>query len=191
LNLVKSQDTRILKFKVQVEAELEADKWERVARMTEDDGGKVMTAKEVRLRFKEIQNSGLQSSGANSDDEMPEVTEAGLDSIDRELVGVGEANGSSDLSELEQSDVGESRNFQPEIDEAGNEDEELTQAAQNSIESVGGASGVVDVELDSEYRFTEAVTAEGGSLVSEGSLKRGHKDGDESNGSGSEVEEGG
>ena len=87
--------------------------------MTEDDGGKIMTAKEVRLRFKEIQDSGLQVSGANSDDEMPEVTEADLDSIDRELVGVGEANGYSDLSELEQSDVDEPMDFQPTIDGAG------------------------------------------------------------------------
>src|SRR5271168_4626277 len=140
-----------------VDAEFEADKWERVARMTEDDGGKVMTAKEVRLRFKEIQNSGLQISGANSDDEMPEVTEADLDSIDRELVG-GEANGSSNLSEFEQSDIDESMDFQPEIDGAGDEIEELTQAAQKFIESVGEANGLEDVEPDSGCRFTEAVT---------------------------------
>lgn len=43
---------RILNSKAIVEAELEPDKWERVARMTEEDGGKVMTAKEVRLLFK-------------------------------------------------------------------------------------------------------------------------------------------
>lgn len=140
--------------------------------MTEDDGGKIMTAKEVRLRFKEIQDSGLQVSGANSDDEMPEVTEADLDSIDRELVGVGEANGYSDLSELEQSDVDEPMDFQPTIDGAGDETEELTQAAQKFIGSVGEANGLVDVELDSEYRFIEAVTAKGGSLISEGNLKR-------------------
>ena len=140
--------------------------------MTEDDGGKIMTAKEVRLRFKEIQDSGLQVSGANSDDEMPEVTEADLDSIDRELVGVGEANSYSDLSELEQSDVGEPMDFQPTIDGAGDETEELTQAAQKFIGSVGEANGLVDVELDSEYRFIEAVTAKGGSLISEGNLKR-------------------
>ena len=130
--------------------------------MIEDDGGKVMTAKEVRLRFKEIQNSGLQINGANSDDEMLEVTEADLDSIDRELVGGGEANGSSDLSEFEQSDIGESMDFQPEIDGAGDEIEELTQAAQKFIESVGEANGLEDVELDSECRFTEAITVEGG-----------------------------
>jgi len=105
--------------------------------MTEDDGGKVMTAKEVRLRFKEIQNIGLQVNSANSDDEMPEVTEADLDSIDRELAGGGEANGNSDLSELEQSDIGESMDFQPEIDGAGDEIEDLAQAAQKFIESVG------------------------------------------------------
>lgn len=117
---------RILKFKAKVEAELEADKWERVARMTEDDGGKIMTAKEARLRFKEIQDSGLQISGTNSDDEMSEITEADLDSIDRELVGVGEANGYSDLSELEQNDVGGPTDFQLEIDGAGDEIKELT-----------------------------------------------------------------
>ena len=181
---------RILKLKAKVEAELEADKWERVARMTEDDGGKIMTANEVRLRFKEIQNSGLQISGANSDDEMPEITEADLDSIDRELARGGEANGSSDLSELEQSDVGEPIDFQPKIDGAGDEIEELTQAAQKFIESIGEANGLVDVELDSEYRVTEAVTAKGVSLVSEGNLKRGHRDGDESNDPGTEVEGG-
>lgn len=181
---------RILKFKAKVEAELEADKWERIARMTGDDGGKIMTANEARLRFKEIQNSGLQISGANSDDEMSEVSEADLDPIDRELVGVGEANGYSDLSELEQSDVDEPMDFQPGIDGAGDEIEELTQAAQKFIGSVSEANGSVDVELDSEYRFTEAVTADGGSLISEGNFKRGHKDGDESNSSGTEVEEG-
>jgi hypothetical protein len=148
-NLIKLQDTRILKFKTKVEAELEADKWERVARMTEDDGGKVMTAKEVRLRFKEIQNSGFQINGASSDDEMPKATEADLDSIDQELVGVGEANGNSDLSELEQSDIGESMDFQPEIDGAGDEIEELSQAAQKFTESVGEANGLGGVEFDS------------------------------------------
>ena len=153
---------RILKLKAKVEAELEADKWERVARMTEDDGGKIMTANEVRLRFKEIQNSGLQISGANSDDEMPEVTEADLDSIDRELARGGEANGSSDLSELEQSDIGESVDFQPEIDGAGNEIEELTPAAQKFIGSVVEANDLGDVELDNECLFTEAITVEGG-----------------------------
>ena len=102
---------RILKFKAKVEAELEADKWERVARMTKDDGGKIMTAKEVRLRFKEIQDSGLQATSTNSDDEMSEATEADLDSIDQELFGVGEANGCSDLSELEQGDVGKPMDF--------------------------------------------------------------------------------
>jgi hypothetical protein len=159
--------------------------------MTEGDGGKVMTAKEVRLRFKEIQNSGFQINGANSDDEMPEVTEADLDSIDRELVGGGEANGNSDLSEFEQSDIGKSMDFQPEIDGAGDEIEELTQAAQKFIESVGEANGLERVELDSECRFTKAVTVEGGSLISEGSLKRGHKDRDERNDPGAEAEEGG
>jgi hypothetical protein len=131
--------------------------------MTEDDGGKVMTAKEVRLRFKEIQNIGLQINSANSDGEMPEVTEANLDSIDRELVGGGgEANGSSDVSEMEQSDIGESMDFQPEIDGAGDEIEELTQAVQKFIESVGEANSLEDVDLDSECQFTKAVTVEGG-----------------------------
>jgi hypothetical protein len=49
---------RILKFKAKVEAELEADKWDRVARLTEADGGKILSAREVRLRFKEEWLSG-------------------------------------------------------------------------------------------------------------------------------------
>jgi hypothetical protein len=99
------------------------------------------------------------------------------------LVGGGEANGSSDVSEMEQSDIGESMDFQPEIDGAGDEIEELTQAVQKFIESVGEANGLEDVDLDSECQFTKAVTVGGGgSLTSEGSLKRGHKDRGERNG---------
>ena len=92
---------RILKFKAKVEAELETDKWTRVANMTEEDGGKVMTAREARLRFKEIERCGIHASAADSDYGMSEVTEADMDAIDRELAGVGDVNSSNDLPDSE------------------------------------------------------------------------------------------
>ena len=88
MHYVTQQDTRILKFKAKVEAELEADKWERVARMTEDDGGKTMTAREIRNRFKEIERNSFRVSAVNSDGGISEATYNHMDSIDRELAGV-------------------------------------------------------------------------------------------------------
>jgi hypothetical protein len=81
--------------------------------------------------------------------------------------------------------------FQPKIDGTGDEIEELTLAAQKFIENVGEANSLEDIELDGECRFAKAVTVEGGSLISEGSLKRGHEDRDERNGPGAEAEKGG
>jgi hypothetical protein len=62
---------RILNFKAIVEIEFEPDKWERVARMTEEDREKVMTAKEVRLRFKETERNSFQVSAVNNDNGCP------------------------------------------------------------------------------------------------------------------------
>ena len=118
---------RLLNFKAKVEAELEAEKWERVARMTEEDGGKVMAAKEVRLRFKEIERSGFQVSGSNPENNLPDVTEADMDPIDRELAGVGEVDGVSDLSDVEHSDLDESMSLEQDICTEDAHTQELTQ----------------------------------------------------------------
>jgi hypothetical protein len=106
---------RILNFKAKVEAELEMEKWERVARMTEEDGGKVMAAKEVRLRFKEIERNGFQVRSSNPENNLPDVTEADMDPIDRELAGVGEVDGASGLSDVERSYLDESMSLEQDI----------------------------------------------------------------------------
>jgi hypothetical protein len=182
---------RILKFKAKVEAELEADKWDRVARLTEADGGKILSAREVRLRFKEIEKNGFQVSAANSDDGMPEVTEADMDAIDRELAGVRDVDGSSDLSDLEQSDLDMSMDFEREVREENREVEELTQAEQKLIESFGEANGLDDVDLDREGHLLEALAAEEGTLVGEGISKLDHEDIKDINTAGADVEQGG
>jgi hypothetical protein len=60
-----------------------------------------MTAKEVRLRSKEIERNGFQVSAANNDNSLPDVTEADMDPIDRELVGVQEVDAAKELSKVE------------------------------------------------------------------------------------------
>jgi hypothetical protein len=181
---------RILKFKAKVEAELEADKWERVARMTEDDGGKVMTAREARLRFKEIERNGFQVSAANSDDGLPEVTDADMDAIDRELAGVGDVDGSS-LSGLEQSYVDEPMRPGRDVRGEGSETQGLRLGEQKVIESFGQADGHEDVEIDNEARLIDSAAIEGITVVGEGSSKFVQEDSKENIPDGIEVDEGG
>jgi hypothetical protein len=182
---------RILKFKAKVEAELEADKWERVARMSEEDGGKVMTTNEVRLRFKEIERNGFRVSATNGGGGLPEVIEADMDVIDRELAGVGDLDSVSQLSELEQGDMGESMGLEQEDRGEDGEIEGLTQAEQKLIERFGKASGLQHVEFDIDSRLFEAVTIEEGTLVDEGSSKLGQEDFEKDIPNGVEVGEGG
>jgi len=98
--------------------------------MTEEDGGKVMAAKEVRLRFKEIERSGFQVSGSNPENNLPDVTEADMDPIDRELAGVGEVDGVSDLSDVEHSDLDESMSLEQDICTEDVHTQELTRVKQ-------------------------------------------------------------
>ena len=95
--------------------------------MTEEDGGKVMAAKEVRLRFKEIERSGFQVSGSNPEDNLPDVTEADMDPIDRELAGVGEVDGMSGWSDAEHSYLDESMSIEQDICTEDAHTQELTE----------------------------------------------------------------
>jgi hypothetical protein len=135
--------------------------------------------------------NGFQVSAANSDDGMPEVTEADMDAIDRELAGVRDVDGSSDLSDLEQSDLDMSMDFEREVREENREVEELTQAEQKLIESFGEANGLDDVDLDREGHLLEALAAEEGTLVGEGISKLDHEDIKDINTAGADVEQGG
>ena len=159
--------------------------------MTEDDGGKVMTAREVRLRFKDMERDGFQVSAANSDDVMPEVTYADMDAIDRELAGVGEAGNASGLSDLEQSDVDESMDFEREVDRAGGEIGGLTLVEQRLIGGFGEANALGDVELDSGGRLVNIVGLGDGTLVDELSSKLVQEHSEESIVISAKVEEGG
>jgi hypothetical protein len=144
---------RILKFKAKVEAEFEADKWERVARMTEDGGGKAMTAREVRLRFKEIQRNGFQVIDANSDDGLPEVTDTDMDIIDRELVGVRGVDDSS-LPDLEHNYVDEPMILEEHVGDEGTEAEERMGSTKWS--SFGEAGRREDVEIANEAQLVDS-----------------------------------
>lgn len=163
---------RILKFKAKIEAELEADKWTRVANMTEEDGGKVMTAREARLRFKEIERCSIHASAADSD---YEVTEADMDAIDRELAVLGDVSSSNDLSDSEQSHVYKSMELERDGHEEGRA-KELTQSGQKFMEIFGEATRLDEVQFDIAGRPVKVVTVEGGALVAEGSLRLGQED---------------
>lgn len=167
---------RILKFKAKIEAELEADKWTRVANMTEEDGGKVMTAREARLRFKEIERCSIHASAADSDYGMSEATEADMDAIDRELAVVGDVSSSNDLSDSEQSHVYKSMELERDVHEEEGRAKELTQSGQKFMEIFGEATRLDEVQFDIAGRPVKVVTVEGGALVAEGSLRLGQED---------------
>ena len=173
---------RILKFKAKVEAELEADKWERVARMTEGDGGQVMTAKEVRQRFKEIERNGFHVSTPDSDDGMSEVNSANMDPVDRELAGLGDCRSTGDLTDLEISVVDDSMDFGGGgVSGVDSEVGELTEEERMLMESFGEVAGLEDAELESSGRPTEVVSAEDGALVDEGNSRLDQEDPKERN----------
>lgn len=94
---------RLLRLKKEVETDLEADKWERVAQKTTEDGGQVLTAAEARRKYSQIQRSGFtydeKREMTDDDDFDLGVTTAvigEMDPLDRELIGVGDGDGDGD-----------------------------------------------------------------------------------------------
>ena len=158
--------------------------------MTEEDGGTTMTAKEVRLRFKEIERNDLQVSAGNSSDGLSKVTEADMDTIDRELAGVREVGTASESSELEDGDVDESRDLEPELRSEDAEIEGFTQAEQKSIENFGEANTLEGCELDGKGYLYKSIAVKDGALVGEESSKLGQEDSEKSTASGVEAGEG-
>lgn len=166
---------RILKFKAKVESELEAEKWERVALMTQEDGGKVITAKEVRLLFKEIEKNGFQV-GAGIDDGLAEVPEVDMDPIDRELTGVGDANRVSDFSELDENSLdqfmGLEQDFLGQEGGVGG----TNQVDAKAVKSCGERNVLEVVELEGEARRLTTVAVDESLLVRQGCWKAGAED---------------
>ena len=181
---------RILKFKAKVEAELESVKWERVAKMMEDDG-RAMTAKEVRLRFKEIEKNGFQVSTPISDEGMLEFDPADMDAIDRELAGLNDIGNTSDLTESETSDVDMSMDFGRQEDEVDDEMGGLTETEQQLIESFGEADPREDAELESNGPLEKVNATEEGALLGEGGSKLNQEAAEESHALSTKLEDGG
>jgi hypothetical protein len=144
--------------------------------MTEEDGGMVMTAKEVRLRFKEIEMNGSQVSGNNTDKGLPDITEADMDPIDRELAGVPEVDGVGESTGVEHDYVDESMNLERDIRMEDVSIEGRTQAEQKLIEDFGKVNGMEDVEFDIESSLAKLDAVEEGSLVDERGLKLSQED---------------
>lgn len=144
--------------------------------MTEEDGGMVMTAKEVRLRFKEIEMNDSQVSRNNTDKSLPDIslpdiTEADMDPIDRELAGVPEVDGVSESTGVEHGYVDESISLKRDIRMEEVSIEGRTQAEQKLVESFGKVNGMEDVEFDIEGSLAKLVAVGEGLLVDERSLK--------------------
>lgn len=144
--------------------------------MTEEDGGKVMTARDVRLRFEAIERCDIHASAADTDYGMSEVTEADMDAIDRELAGVRDVNSSNDLSNSEQSHVYKSMELERDVHGEESETKELTQSGQKFMEIFGEATRLDDVQFDIAGRPVKAITVEEGALVAETSLRLGQED---------------
>lgn len=166
---------RILKFKAKVESELEAEKWERVALMTQEDGGKVITAKEVRLLFKEIEKNGFEAS-TGIDDGRAEVPEVDMDPIDRELTGVGDADRVGDFSELDENSLDQFMGL--EQDFLGQEGGvgETNQVDAKAVKSCGERNVLEVVELEGEARRLTTVAVDESLLVRQGCWTAGAED---------------
>lgn len=91
---------------------------------------------------------------------MPDITEAGKDPIDRELVGVQEVDAARELSEAEHSYLDESVGI-----ERDSRTEEVgakapTRAEQEWIESFGKVNGMEDGEFDIDGLLAKGVAVE-------------------------------
>ena len=149
--------------------------------MTEDDGGQVMTAKEVRRRFKEIEKNGFHVSTPDKDDGVSEGNPADMDPVDRELAGLGDGGSTGDLTDLETSDVDNLIDFEGELSGVDSEVGGLTEAEQKLIESFEEVADLEDAELKSNGRPEEVFAAEEGALLDEGNSKLGQEDPEERN----------
>ena len=178
---------RLLKYKKEVDAEYESEKWGRIAEKTENDDGVAMTTAEVRRRYLTIEKNGFQDGG-ESEDETGDGDDGGLqdttgmDEIDRELAGIGDSHveGTSDLdAEIEdtKSDFGDGQRA---LALADGDSGGLTQAQIEALAKHAGRSGLGNADEDDEGLFFQGGSGGKRTLGGQEGLGAEQEDGKES-----------
>lgn len=148
---------RLLKFKREVEAEFENEKWKRVAKKSEEDNGQPLTAAEARQRYREMEKSGFllgdsddsDKSLPDTNDIMSDVTGDEVDDVDRELMGA-----TGDPEKLENSDDEDAAGMAGALAAADGEIGGFIQAELEQIVQQGGASSAGDAAaVDDQSMF--------------------------------------